>query len=44
MRDGQIAEQGTFDELIALDGAFAELSRQGSFFAADRAPLEPVTD
>jgi len=42
MRDGQIAEQGTFDELIALDGAFAELSRQGSFFAAGSAPLEPV--
>ncbi|MEP7313633.1 MAG: glucan ABC transporter ATP-binding protein/ permease [Pseudomonadota bacterium] len=44
MRDGRIAEQGSFDELIALDGAFAELSRQGSFFAAGGAPLQPVAD
>ncbi|MEO8315628.1 MAG: glucan ABC transporter ATP-binding protein/ permease [Pseudomonadota bacterium] len=44
MRDGRIAEQGSFDELIALDGAFAELSRQGSFFAAGSAPLQPVAD
>jgi ATP-binding cassette subfamily B protein len=42
MRDGQVAEQGSFDELIALDGAFAELSRQGSFYASESAPLEPV--
>jgi ATP-binding cassette subfamily B protein len=42
MRDGQIGEQGTFDELMALDGAFAELNRQGRFSGAGSAPLEPV--
>ncbi len=31
LRDGQIAEQGTFDELMALGGEFAELNRQGRF-------------
>jgi ATP-binding cassette subfamily B protein len=41
MRDGQIAEQGTFEELIALDGTFAALNRQGDFFGPGSAPLEP---
>jgi len=44
MRDGQIGEQGTFDELMALDGAFAELNRQGRFSGAGSAPLEPVVE
>jgi ATP-binding cassette subfamily B protein len=42
MRDGQIAEQGSFEELMALDGAFAELNRQGRFAASESAPLEAV--
>jgi glucan exporter ATP-binding protein len=41
MRDGQVAEQGTFEELIALDGIFAQLNRQGDFFGPGSAPLEP---
>jgi ATP-binding cassette subfamily B protein len=41
MRDGQIAEQGTFEELMVLDGTFAALNRQGDFFGPGSAPLEP---
>jgi len=42
MRDGQIVEQGSYDDLVARDGAFAELNRQGSFAATGSPPLEPV--
>jgi hypothetical protein len=30
--------------LMALDGAFAELNRQGRFSGAGSAPLEPVVE
>ncbi len=31
MRSGEIVEQGRYDELIRLDGLFAQLANQGSF-------------
>jgi ATP-binding cassette, subfamily B, beta-glucan exporter len=33
LKDGRLAEQGRFDELIRLKGLFAELNAQGQFIA-----------
>lgn len=35
MMSGRLVERGTFDELVALKGLFAELNDQGSFVADD---------
>ncbi len=37
LKDGQLVEQGRFDELVRLGGLFAELNSQGQF-VADAAP------
>lgn len=33
LKDGRLVEQGRFDELIRLNGVFAELNKQGQFVA-----------
>jgi ATP-binding cassette subfamily B protein len=38
---GRVIEQGTFDELVARNGRFAELAR-AQFMTADSAPPRPV--
>jgi ABC-type multidrug transport system, ATPase and permease components len=38
---GRVIEQGTFDELVARNGRFAELAR-AQFMTADSAPPGPV--
>ena len=38
---GRVIEQGTFDELVARNGRFAELAR-AQFMTADTGPLQPV--
>ena len=40
LKDGELVEQGRYDELVALGGLFAELDGQGQFVAdADDAPI-----
>jgi ATP-binding cassette subfamily B protein len=40
LKDGELAEHGRYDELVALGGLFAELDGQGQFVAdADDAPI-----
>jgi ATP-binding cassette subfamily B protein len=37
MKDGRLVEQGTFEELVAQGGLFAELNAQGTFVPDDEA-------
>jgi len=40
MKDGQIVEQGRYDELVRMGGLFAELDAQGKFVADAKDPDE----
>jgi ATP-binding cassette subfamily B protein len=40
LKNGELVEQGRYDELVALGGLFAELDGQGQFVAdAEDAPI-----
>jgi subfamily B ATP-binding cassette protein MsbA len=39
---GRVVEEGTFEQLLAGDGLFAQMARQQGIRAAETRPLEPV--
>jgi ATP-binding cassette subfamily B protein len=44
MKGGRLVEQGTFDELMALGGLFAELNAQGKFVADEAAEAQSTAE